>query len=175
MLQSGVAASIAGGWQLNGVFSAYSGAPFTVSASGASLNAPGSTQRADLVKPTAAKLGGITPLPFFDVFAFAPVTDVRFGTSGFNNMRGPGVVNLDLSLFRTFKLTERFALQFRAEALNATNTPHFSNPGSNVSNLQLNPDGSVRSYGGFGIVTGVSAPSRLVDERYMRFGLRFSF
>jgi hypothetical protein len=31
-------------------------------------------------------------------------------------MRGPGVVNTDLSLFRTFKLTEKFSLQFRPEA-----------------------------------------------------------
>ena len=48
-------------------------------------------------------------------------------------MRGPGVVNMDVSLFRTFKLTETVNLQFRAEAFNVTNTPHFANPNGNVN------------------------------------------
>ena len=90
-------------------------------------------------------------------------------------MRGPGVANLDASLFRSFNIAERFKLQFRAEALNFTNTPHFGNPGGNVSNLQLNGDGTVRSLGGFTQITDVSAPSRLTDERYFRFGLRIGF
>ena len=109
---------------------------------------------------------------FFDPLAFAAVTTARFGTAGFNTMRGPGVVNLDLGVFRNFRLTERVALQFRGEAMNATNTPHFSNPGGNVSNMLLNTDGSIRSLGGYAQVRGTSAPSRLIDERYFRFGLR---
>ena len=52
-------------------------------------------------------------------------------------MRGPGVVNMDFSLFRTFKLTERFNLQFRAEAFNLSNTPHFSNPNGNANSIEL--------------------------------------
>ena len=85
------------------------------------------------------------------------------------------MVNLDFGVFREFAITERWRLQFRGEALNATNTPHFANPGANVSNLSLNSDGSVRSLGGFSTITGVSAPSRLTDERYLRLGLRISF
>ena len=172
-IQSGPAAWLAGGWRLNGVFSKYSGSPFSVSASGASLNAPGSTQRADQVKANVAITGNIAS--YFDPLAFAPVTAVRFGTAGFNSLRGPGVTNLDASIFRDFKATERITIQLRAEALNFTNTPHFSNPGANVSNLQLNPDGSIRNLGGFTQITGVSAPSRLTDERYFRFGLRIGF
>ena len=172
-LQSGAAAWLAGGWRLNGVFSKYSGSPFSVSAAGASLNAPGSTQRADQIKPNVAISGNVGS--YFDPLAFAPVTEVRFGTAGFNSLRGPGVTNLDASIFRDFKATERFTIQLRAEALNFTNTPHFSNPGGNVSNLQLNPDGSIRSLGGFTQITGVSAPSRLTDERFFRFGLRIGF
>jgi hypothetical protein len=102
--------------------------------------------------------------------AFAPVTQVRFGTSGINILRGPGVVNLDLGLFREFAPTERFRIQFRAESFNVTNTPHFNNPGTNVSNLQLSPDGSVASLRGFSEIT-----SALDDERQVRFGLRISF
>ncbi len=172
-LKSGAAAWIAGGWQVNGVFSKYSGLPFSVTAAAGSLNAPGSTQRADLVKPKVAISNQVGS--YFDPLAFAPVTDARFGTAGYNLLRGPGVTNLDASVFRDFRLTERFRMQLRAEALNFTNTPHFGNPGNNVSNLQLNPDGSVRSLGGFTQITGVSAPSRLTDERYLRFGLRIGF
>jgi hypothetical protein len=38
--------------------------------------------------------------------------------------------NLDASLFRDFRLTERFKLQIRAEGFSVTNTPHFNNPGT---------------------------------------------
>jgi hypothetical protein len=104
------------------------------------------------------------------------VTAVRFGTSGYDSLRGPGLVNLDFSLFRDFRITEGFKAQFRAEALNFTNTPHFSNPSANVSNLQLNADGSVKSLGGFGVVTTTTGTGREgVDERVFRFGLRISF
>ena len=80
---------------------------------------------------------------YFDVTAFKPVTEVRFGTAAYNTLRGPAVANLDPSLFRTFAIKRNMNLQIRIEALNATNTPHFANPASNVANLQLNPDGSV--------------------------------
>jgi hypothetical protein len=173
MFNSGISSWLAGGWRLNGVFSKYSGAPFSVSASGASLNAPGSTQRADQVKANVAITGNVAS--YFDPLAFAPVTTPRFGTAGFNTLRGPGITNLDVGIFRDFKVTERWSLQFRAEGLNISNTPHFANPGANVSNLQLNSDGSVRSLGGYTQITGVSAPSRITDERYFRFGMRLGF
>ena len=163
MLNHGAAAFLAGGWQLNGVLSLYSGSPFSVSASGASLNAPGSAQRADQVKQNVAIYGD--PGQYFDTSAFVPVpaNAVRFGTAGFNTLRGPGVANMDLSLFRSFKITERWNAQFRAEALNLTNTPHFANPAANASNA------------GYGTITAVSAPSRLMDERFFRFGLKLRF
>ncbi len=50
-------------------------------------------------------------------------------------------------------------LQLRVEALNATNTPHFSNPAANVANLQLNPDGTVRNLNGFGVITSARTAS----------------
>jgi len=48
-LTDGIAAAIVGGWQLNAYFTAFSGSPMTIAANGASLNAPGSPQRADEV------------------------------------------------------------------------------------------------------------------------------
>jgi hypothetical protein len=101
------------------------------------------------------------------------VTEARFGTAGFNSLRGPGIFNLDVGLFREFGITERWRIQLRAEAFNFTNTPHFGNPGTNVSNLQLNPDGSVRSLGGYTEITGLANTGRDgIDERVFRFGLR---
>jgi hypothetical protein len=154
-----------------------SGSPFSVSASGNSLNAPGSTQRADQVKDKVNIIGGAgRGQSYFDPLAFAPVTQVRFGTAGFNSIRGPGIFNLDLGIFRQFQITERWQIQFRAEAFNATNTPHFANPGANVSNLQLNPDGSIRNLGGYSEITSLANTGRDgIDERVFRFGLRVSF
>ncbi|HYM11762.1 MAG TPA: TonB-dependent receptor [Bryobacterales bacterium] len=169
--QRGPAAWILGNWQLNGTFSAYSGTPFTVSASGASLNAPGNSQTADQVLPGVKKLNGIGPnTPYYDPLAFRSVTGVRFGDTGRNILRGPGVVNTNLSLFRSFAISERFALQFRAESYNFTNTGHFNNPSTNVSNMRLNADGSIASLGNF-----MSITSAQTDQRQFRLGLRLSF
>jgi trimeric autotransporter adhesin len=49
-------------------------------------------------------------------------------------LRGPGQVNFDVSIFKTFTLVEGLKAQFRAESLNVTNTPMFYGPNTNVSN-----------------------------------------
>jgi hypothetical protein len=154
-----------------------SGTPFSVSASATSLNLPGSTQRADQVKAHVQMYGAIgTDQAYFDPLAFASVTDARFGTAGYRSLRGPAVANWDFSLFRQFSISERWKLQARAEALNFTNTAHFNAPGSNVSNLLLNSDGSIRSLNGFSTVTStISLAREGLDARQFRFGLRFSF
>jgi hypothetical protein len=177
LLQQGVLSRIAGGWQINGFLNIRHGLPFTVTSSSASLNAgTGTNQQADQVKGNVATLGGIgSSAAYFDVTAFAPVTAVRFGTAGFNSLYGPGAANLDASIFREFRFRERMNLQFRAEALNATNTPHFSNPAANVSNLQLNSDGSVKNLNGFGVITSTTRTGRQYDEREIRLSARFAF
>lgn len=77
---------------------------------------------------------------------------------------------------RNFRLGPRYQLQARLEALNATNTPHFGNPGGNRSNLILNPDGSIRSLGGYTEITSTTGTGREgVDERVFRIGLRMRF
>ena len=167
---AGLARLLLGGWQLNGIFSSYSGTPFTVTSSSTSLNAPGNLQTADQVLDEVKILGGTGPgQSYFDPLAFRSVTDVRYGNSGLNTLRGPGVVNLDLGLFREFRVRD-VRLQFRAEAFNATNTPHFNNPGANVSNMRLNADGTVNSLGGYTEIT-----SARPDERQVRLGVRVAF
>jgi hypothetical protein len=179
-----VVSALTGGWQLSWLFGAFSGTPFTVTASGTSLNAPGSAQRADLVKSEVKKLGGFgRGTPYYDPTAFMPVTEARFGTSAFNFLRSPGTVNLDLGIFREFRITEGIRLQFRAEAFNATNTPHLGVPGGNASapsrdangNILLDANGLPR-LNGFMEITGTRQYGREgIDERLFRFGLRLSF
>ena len=118
---------------------------------------------------------GVGGQAYFDPLAYAPVTGPRFGTSGFNQLRGPGNNNMDMSIFRTIGINERFKTQIRAEALNVSNTPHFANPGANVSNLQLNSDGSVKNLNGFSQITATNPLGRVLDQRYFRFGFRFLF
>lgn len=156
----GPLAVLARDWQINGVFSAYSGTPFTVTSSTASLNAPNNTQTADQVKPEVNKLGGIgIGTPYYDPSAFAPVTDARFGTSGRNILRGPSVVNVSAGVFRRIPVKERVKLEIRAEAFNVTNTPHFSNPTANASNP----------------ANFMTITSAVDDARQLRLGARVSF
>jgi hypothetical protein len=174
----GVGGAIAGGWQVNGLFGAYSGKPFSVTADGTSLQMNGSNQMADQIKPNVAIIGDIgAGKSWFDPLAFAPVTGARFGNAGYDSVRGPGYVNLDLSIFRQFALASTKTLQFRVEIFNVTNTPHFANPsGLNVSNMLLNADGTIRSLGGFSSITGTTNTGREgIDERLIRLGLRFGF
>ena len=56
-------------------------------------------------------------------------------------------------MFRRFQLPRRMDLQFRVEAFNVTNTPRFNNPDGNVSNLRLNPDGTIRDLNGYAVIT----------------------
>jgi hypothetical protein len=164
--QNRIASALAGGWQVNGIFAAYTGKPFNVTASATPLNAPGvTTQRADMIKPHVDILGGIgTSALYFDTSAFAPVSQARYGTAGFEILRGPSTFNVDASVFRQFPIRERIRLQFRAEAFNVTNTPHFASPDGNAS-------GS-----GFGHITATLGTGREgIDQRMLRFGLRASF
>jgi hypothetical protein len=173
----GAAAAIAGGWQVSSTFTAYSGAPFTVTSSTTSLNAPGNPQLADQVKDNVEIYGDVGPTtPYFDVTAFKPVTETRFGTGSFNSLRGPGVRNIDLSVTRTLTMASSKTLQVKIDVYNIFNRPTFANPGNlNVSNLQLNPDGTVRSLNGFGVINSTQNAGREYAERYVRLGLRVGF
>jgi hypothetical protein len=176
LLQHGAMALVAGGWTLGGIFTHYSGIPFSITSSATSCNCPGNTQTANQVLPSVTTAGsGLGGQPYFNPLAFTPVTTASFGNAGFDTLRGPGSTNLDLNIFRSFRITERVQAQIRAEAFNISNTPHFSNPASNVSNLQLNGDGSVKNLNGYDTITSVNPLGRLIDPRYFRFGLRIMF
>ena len=171
----GVLSAIFGDWQLNNVISLRSGTPFTVTTSTTPLNAAGSINQnpADQVKDEVEILGGIgRGNSWFDPFAFAVVSEPRFGDAGFNSMRGPGRKQWDMGLFRQINLGRQTNVQLRIEAFNVTNTPHFGNPGANRSSLQLNPDGSIRNLNGYTEITSTTGSK---SERQIRFGVRLGF
>ena len=143
------------------MFAAFSGTPFTVTASGTSLNTPSNTQTADLTGSfeTSGKIGSTGA--WFDTTAFTQPTGVRFGTSGRNQFYGPGGYNLDFSLFRTFPVGGEKRLEFRLAAGNVLNHAVFNNP-----------QGSITS-GTFGQIT--SANDGNYPSRAIVLGLRFQF
>lgn len=150
---------------------ANNGLPFTVNASGSTLNAAGQTQTADQLNPVVKILGGHDAnSPYFDGTAFGPITTARLGSTGRNILRGPGIFKTDMNVSRTFSFSEKMKLQFLGEAFNLTNTPSFSNPGSTFSTQTLNTDGTVKSYGGYSVITGTTSTAR-----QLQVGARLSF
>jgi len=161
----GAVTKILSDWQVSGILSAIHGQPFSLTASGASLNAKFQRQSPNQ-SGTVKKLGGVgTGQPFYDPTVFALVTTVAYGNVGRNTLYGPSSVNTDFSLLRTFKVTERLGLQFRADAANLFNAPHFCNPGGCST-------GGTTSRASSNFLTITAAKN---DERQFRFGLRMSF
>jgi hypothetical protein len=179
----GLVSKLFGGFQVSGVMSIMSGSPiYVIQGSAPNLLAGGSAQVPNQVNPVIQTPGGIGTAsqranagPWFDNTvqgltiqgvscasncAWAQETGARFGSVGRNTLRGPGFFEADASIFRTFLITERVQFQFRAEALNATNTANFANPNSDVNNTN------------FGFVTGTTGPNQ---SRQWRFGARVSF
>jgi hypothetical protein len=162
--QNGLFEKILSGWQANFIISRTSGTPFTVTASAASLNAPGNSQFANKVVPKVRIVGGHdSSHPYFDPSAFASVTTATFGNSGRNSVRGPGFFSSSLGVDRTIAFSDRFKFKLGAEAFNLTNTPSFGNPASNVSSE------TATSLNGFATISTAKAP------RTLRFEGRFTF
>jgi hypothetical protein len=157
---NGIARAILGGWQMSGIFSIQSGTPLDIFADAASLRAPGNTQRA-IISGTPKVLGNIGPRElYFDTTAFVAPPVNQFSPVHRNDfgINGPGYINLDGTMIKRFKFTERIGGELRVDALNVTNTPNFGNPNTTVGNPA------------FGQVT-----STIGGERLVRFGARVTF
>jgi hypothetical protein len=152
--------AIAADWQVNGVLAIFSGSPFSVTASGTSLNTPGNQQNADLVGDFKVLDNIGASGRWFDTAAFAQPTGVRFGNTGRNQFYGPGGSNLDFSLFRSFPIGGTKRLEYRLQAGNVLNHLVPGNPSTSITS------------GTFGQITGANGN---YPERMIQMGLRFSF
>lgn len=163
---SAAANALFSGWQLNAIAAFSSATPFTVYDS-ANVALQGSSpeitgfysSRPDLIADP--NTGSHTPDQWVSRAAFRrldPATRAgQFGSEGRNAIRGPGSANVDLSLLKTFSLTERLRLQFRAECFNVTNHANFGLPENDLASPN------------FGRVLQAGSP------RLFQFGLKLIF
>jgi hypothetical protein len=146
--------AVAGGWQLASLVTLRSGIPFTVVTSGGITNA-GGADRPNRIANGTLPGDQRTIDHWFDTSAFVVQPQYTYGNSGRNILFGPGLRNLDLSLSKSFPITESKRLQFRAESFNFTNTPAFGQPGATLNGL------------------GVGQITTAGDPRRIQFGLKF--
>lgn len=120
---------LAGGWQLAGIVRRQSGSPVAVTQT-SNLNAFAGfgIQRPNLLRSPALPSGQRGAARFFDTAAFVGAPQFTIGNSSRNPVSGPGYGAVDLMVGKLFRLSERTALEFRAEAFNLTNTPPLGNP-----------------------------------------------
>ncbi|MBK5294139.1 MAG: TonB-dependent receptor [Acidobacteriia bacterium] len=159
-MDSAVANAIIGGWDMNVIFTAQTGLPFTPALATSVSNAGGS-------RPNRLKVGTIdnpTPNKWYDTSfntagaAWGVPAQFTFGDSGRNILRGPGRINFDYSVFKQFSFSEKYKLQFRTEIFNLFNTPQFALPNSSIGNPNA------------GVITSIVG-----NPRQIQLALRFSF
>jgi hypothetical protein len=158
LLSSGnwFANGVLGGWQLQGIVVLRTGRPFTPTISRDVANTGIGGQRPNRLG--SGKLSNPTISQWFDKTAFAVPAAYTWGNSGVDILREDRFKNLDLSLFKQFRINERSQVQFRAEAFNLTNSPSFSAPGTNIDTASG------------GVVT-----STISTPRNIQFGLKLNF
>jgi hypothetical protein len=152
--------AVAGNWQVNGILTLHTGAPFTLRWNG--CQGQWNACRPDLVSgknPNDEPTGGRTPELWFDTSAVTQAAPGTGGNLGLQSNHEPGIKTLDFSIFKDFAFTERWRLQFRTEGTNIFNTPQFGRPDNNLQNTA------------FGRVTSTRAGS----ERHIQMALRLQF
>ena len=153
---------IIGGWQGNTITTIQTGNPLSVrGANNFTINWP------DLLRDPTLKGENRGVKKWFDTTAFANPPDFVIGNAPrtLPNTRGPGMVNMDLSAFKTFRIVEKSTLEFRAEAFNFLNHVNLNNPGTGFSpNRQ-----GVNTSASFGVITSS------MKARSVQLGLRLTF
>jgi hypothetical protein len=158
-----------GGWQLNGVVSAFSGTPYSIGGTNTALNCQGCGSIFINVSgdPKPSGDAGSSTEPYYPVSIFSQPSGLGaegFGTSGRNRFRRPSVWNVDLSLFKSFQIG-RLRPEFRIEAANVFNHTNWGAPvtGFTANNFMLFTPGSAES--------GTNTPG----ARWVQLGLRLQF
>ncbi|MFN7925435.1 MAG: TonB-dependent receptor [Bryobacteraceae bacterium] len=173
---------ILGGWQVNGITTLRGGFPSDLRTN---VLAPifNTFNLPDVVPGATSQVqSGRSVDNFFDPSAFKVPGTVRstaganitmLGNAARRNVRGPGSVNADFSAFKNTRITERYAVQFRAEFFNLTNTPTFFLPSASSNNMTcIGPAGGACNAGNpaFGKLSNGTATGRQIQ-----FGLKFLF
>jgi hypothetical protein len=148
-----------GGWQLGGIWSAFSGGPLGISATTNNTFSQGGGQRPNWTG-VSAKLDNPTPARWFDTSQFSNPAAYTFGNTSrtFGGLRSDGTAQIDMTLTKNTRILEKLNLQFRAEVFNLTNSARFSPPNQSFGNAQ------------FGVV---SAQNNL--PRIVQFGLKLVY
>jgi hypothetical protein len=147
-----------GGWQTNGIITLQTGFPFNVIVSGDPANTGRSNERPNWVSTPTDNCGDAHLTGCIDAADFAAPALYTYGNAGRNLLYGPGLYNVDFSLFKEFQILERSRLQFRSEFFNFFNTPAFSNPNSTFGTTS------------FGTITSTKH-----DNREIQFALKLLF
>ncbi len=156
---SGLLNTLLGGWQVNGITIFQSGAPLALSANNTAgifsyKTRPNNNGRSGKLEgPVHQRL-----TRYFDTSVFSQPLPFVFGNVAerLPDIRGDITRNFDLSVFKQFSPVERLRIQFRAEFLNAFNTPRFGNPNLSVTSSS------------FGVIS-----SQANAPRQIQFGLKF--
>jgi hypothetical protein len=133
---------IVGGWQLQGIYTAQSGAPLNFG------NVLYYGDIKDIALPTSER----TPERWFNTSMFerTPANQLQFNYRTFpsrlNGVRANGVNTWDLSALKNTRINERFNLQFRGEFLNAFNQVNFAAPNTSPTSSAF---GQVTSQSGY--------------------------
>jgi hypothetical protein len=163
--QTGPSKWLLGGWQLNGLWTWESGLPLDISTSNSSLNAPGNINRPNVNGPVQVYENIGPGQLYFNTSEFSAPAPNTFGNVGRNVLHGPRLFEIDFSIFRKFRITERIGLEFRGEAFNFSNTPQFDRPDTVLTDAA------------FGQVTTARGTQsvQVNNNRQLQFSLRLLF
>jgi hypothetical protein len=132
------------GWQIAGLIRVQAGDTVAVTQATNNNSSLGfAVQRPNRVADPN-EFAGRTVAKYFNTAAFVGVPQFVIGNSSRNPVRGPGLQDADLMIGKTFRITERYRLEFRAEAFNVSNTPPLNDPNGIVGNSAF---GSIISAG----------------------------
>jgi len=122
--------SALGGWKIGLLETYQSGAPFTVITTANTTNAfPAGSLRPNLLRNPSLPSDQRSIVRWFDTTAFAAPASFTFGNSPRSGLRGPALVTTDLTLEKSFHLTEQWKFDLRGEFFNLLNHANFNLPG----------------------------------------------
>jgi hypothetical protein len=123
--------AIAGGWQISSILTLQGGMPFSVSMATATNNT-GTFQRPNRVCDGKLPSDQQSIKQWYNLACLVAPPIYTFGNTGRNALIGPRFETWDLGTDKDFRITERVALQFRAEFFNALNHPNFGLPNGSI-------------------------------------------